>query len=211
MDNLQLKLKKFFQNFKQVAYKKHDLILRPEENPPVVFYLEKGFVRLYSISQNGQEITLNIYKPETYFSMLNTLTESANLYFFEALTEVVVYRAEKAQFLAFLQQNNDILFDLTQRIVTGLGATLWLNERLLFSNAREKVIAVIWQLCQRFGEENQGKFVIKFPLTHQLIASLAGLTRETTSLEIKKLEKEKIIRKNNKFFVVNNLSFAFLF
>ncbi len=39
-------------------------------------------------------------------------------------------------------------------------------------------------------EEKLGRILIELPLTHQHIAYLSGLTRETTSLELKKLEKK---------------------
>jgi CRP-like cAMP-binding protein len=48
--------------------------------------------------------------------------------------------------------------------------------------------------------------VIILPLTHQEIANLAGLTRETTSVEMKRLENDGFIGHQKHLLVVNNLS-----
>jgi hypothetical protein len=42
-------------------------------------------------------------------------------------------------------------------------------------------------------------------MTHQGIAGLSGLSRETTSLEMKKFEREGIISKEKRFIVVNKM------
>jgi CRP/FNR family transcriptional regulator len=79
-------------------------------------------------------------------------------------------------------------------------------ESLLLGNAKEKVAATLFILTKRFGEKNGGEsIVIKLPVTHQAIASLAGLSRETTSLEMKKLEREGVIARQNRHVIVHKL------
>ena len=49
---------------------KKTLILRAQEQPTIVYFLKKGYVRLYTINSSGQEITFNIFKPGSYFPMI---------------------------------------------------------------------------------------------------------------------------------------------
>ena len=79
-------------------------------------------------------------------------------------------------------------------------------EQLLLGDAKEKVGTTLFLLAKRFGEKNGGqKIIIMLPMTHQGIAGLSGLSRETTSLEMKKLEREGIISKHNRHIVINKM------
>ena len=187
-------------------YKKGEVILRAEDDPPGVFYIKKGFARLYSISLDGREITFNIFKPCSYFPMMWAIGNSSNSYFLEALTEVEIYRAPKNQLIEYLKKEPEVLFELTRKILVGLDGFLSMMENLIFGSAYMKIASVILVAAKRFGEtKGNGEVEIQLPLTHKIISSLAGLTRETTSLELEKLRKEKIIVYNKHLIAIKNM------
>ena len=188
------KLTQFFSRYKLLSYQKGEMIFQPEDTLPGVLFIKKGIVKLYSISSEGKELTLNIFKPGSYFSMMWALGGIPNTYYFQAMTEVEVWRAPKDAVIAFLKQEPEELFEFTRRIVVGLSGILTRMDYLLSGNARLKISSVLLSLAKRFGEEKDGKgILIQLSLTHQDVASLAGLTRETTSLELEKLEKTGMI------------------
>lgn len=189
----------FFADHPQKTYGKNETILNAEENPPGVFYLEEGFVRFYAISPDGKELTLNIFKPGSFFPMTWALGEKPNVYFFETMTAVNLRLAPKDQFLEFLKAEPEIFYDFNKRIMVGLYGFLTRVEYLLFGNASQRVISVLLMAGQRFGLKKEGgQMEIQLPLTHQSIADLAGLTRESTSIEMKKLERKGLISSKNK-------------
>jgi CRP/FNR family transcriptional regulator len=202
-----LKLDKFFIGFKPVRlYKKGEIIIRAGDIPNGVFYLKKGFVRLYSISSEGQEITFNIFKPGSYFPMFWAIGNSSNTYFFEAMTNIEVCRAPKNELIKFLKKEPEILFELTRRILVGLDGLLTMAEYRLFGSAYTRVASVILICAKRFGRKsNNGDIVIELPLTHRQIASFAGLTRETTSLAIQKLKNIGVVNYNRHLVAVKNI------
>lgn len=200
-----LDLKFFSQNGKSIAFKKGEVILRPSENPTGIYYIKKGLVRLYYVSASGQEITFNLYKQGTYLFMMWALSEVENNYYFEALTELETLKVPREQVLEFISQQSDLLYLLSKRTMVGLEAMIRTTRTLLFGNAGSKIAATFVMLARRFGNGNSGKITIKVPLTHRLIATLAGISRETASLEIEKLEKGKIISRKQRLFVVNKM------
>jgi len=197
----------FFGKFgKIITYKKGEVILRPSENPTGILYIKKGLVRLYSVSSSGQEITFNIYKPGSYLLMMWALSEVENNYFFETLTEVKGLMAPKDEAVEFLKNQPELLYRLTKRTMIGLEGIVQTSQALLFGNVHSKIATVFLMLARRFGKKGRnGQIVISAPLTHRLIATLAGLTRETASLEIEKLEEEKVISRRKYLYVVNKL------
>ena len=200
------KLENFFSQFKLLRYRKGEVIFRAEDDPPGVFYLKQGYVRLYSLSDQGRELTFNIFKPGSYFSMMWALGGSPNGYFFEALTPVEVWRAPKDRLIEFIKKEPEVLFELTRRILVGLNGILAIMQSLLFGNGHTRVASVLLVAAKRFGKHQKtGEVVIQLPLTHQNIASLAGLTRETTSLVLEKMEKDKLITSDHHFLTIKNI------
>jgi len=73
-------------------------------------------------------------------------------------------------------------------------------------NAQNKIASVLLQLTHDYGDKKNNKLVVNFPATHRIIANLVGLTRETTSVQISKLQKLGIISTKRTQFVVHDLN-----
>lgn len=207
MSTFNEQLEEFFAQFNDKRfYKKKEIIIRADDNPPGVFYLKGGFARLYTVSPNGQELTMNILKPGCYFSMMWAIGETQNTYYFEALTKVELWRAPKEEIIKFIREKPEVLFEFTKRILIGLDGLLGVVESLLFGNSYNKVATALLVAAKRFGKkQTTGEIVIELPLTHQLIASLSGLTRETTSLVMKEFEVGGILLAGRPFLTINNI------
>lgn len=199
------KLAQFFAGFRKYHYKKGETIIRADEEPPGVFYLERGYVRLYSLSSEGEELTLIIFKPEDFFPVMWAVNGTPNTYYVEAMTAAELYRAPREEFLSFIKQNSDVEFELMSRILVRLGGLLSRMEYLVFGNAHQKVASIIHICAERFGEKNEDGIVIQVPLTHKDIANLVGVTRETASIEIKKLERKSLIVFHGRHIIVKGL------
>jgi CRP/FNR family transcriptional regulator len=196
----------FFTKFNSLKkYKKGQIIIEPGTKLTGVYYLKSGFVRFFIISKEGKELTFNIFKPGSYFPMTWALTGSENIYFYECLTDAEITKAPKEDVIAFLKQNPEYLYDLAKRTLSGLEGLTKLMDALLSKNAYHQVCAIILMLAKRFGEERNKNISVALPLTHRLLGTLAGLSREATSRELEKLVKENIIEHNNQKLLIKNI------
>lgn len=200
-------LKKFFSLYPKFKYKKGEIILRPEEAPQGIIYIKSGYVRMYQVFEDGKELTLNIFKPGSYFPMVWAFTDSANLYYYEAFTILTTHRASKAEVINFLKTNPETLIELTNRIIFGFTYLLSNIEKLLSSSACQRINSVLVILANRFGKPLRGRgTLITLSLTHEDIARLTGLSRETTSIEMKKLMDAKCIFYKRRQIVIYNMN-----
>src|SRR3989304_7730686 len=104
MDNsFAKKIDDFFSGYKLIHYKKGEVIMRPDDSPQGVYFLKKGYVKFYSVSQEGYELTLNIFKPGSYFPMLWAIGDIPNMYIFEAMMDAEVLRAPKKDLVDFIK------------------------------------------------------------------------------------------------------------
>jgi CRP-like cAMP-binding protein len=67
-------------------------------------------------------------------------------------------------------------------------------ETLTARSARRKIVSLLSFLADRTGTAESGRVRLNVPLTSQEIADMCSLTRETTSLQMQKLRKERVIR-----------------
>lgn len=201
-----LRLESFFRQYRHLRYKKGETVLYAGDDAPGAFMLVHGYVRLYSISKEGEELTLIVYKPGDIFPMLLAVSNVPNPYYIETVTPCELYRAPKDEFLSFIKSNGDVLFELTKRVLIRLGGLLSRMEYLAFGNAYQKIASILHICAERFGEESGTNIIVQVPLTHKDVANFVGVTRETASIEIKKLERKGIITFRGRHVVVKNLS-----
>src|SRR3990170_3991305 len=190
------KLLGFFSKHVLQSYKRGEILIRAEEEPPGVFYMINGYVKMASIFENGSELTVNIFKQGAFFPMLWAIADSDNAYFYQAMTSTEVFKATRGDALKFINDNPDVLYDLTRRLLVGMDGLLSTTQQLLYGNAYKRVASAFIVSAKRFGKSFKNKNVlIDIPLTHQDIANLAGITRKTTKQRVNLSEKSKIYSK----------------
>lgn len=191
------KVDDFFSKYISHSFEKKTILIRAGEEPRGIFYLKKGHVRQYIITQNGDEMTLNIFKPHTFFPISWALDTYQTNYYFEAITPIEVVEAPKNDVLLFIKKEPLILFDLLHRVFVGLDGMFSRLEYLMSGTARQKLITILIISAKRFGEQQKGDIVISLQLTHQDLASLSGISRETVSREMMRLKEQNIIDYTN--------------
>lgn len=186
----------------QIDFKKGETILRPEDTPQGVYLIKSGYVRSYCVSESGKEITLNIFKPETYFPLHWAITNFDNEYFFEAMTNVKTFRLSKTTFEKQISMNENFYKDISFKLISQLEVLYKRMEHALGDNAYKKVTSTLVFLAKRHGKQCKDGIHISIPITHFCIATIAGLTRETTSIIMKQLSMENLISYKNKKIII---------
>ena len=184
----------FYKQFKIRNYKKGEMLIRADDDPQGIFCLTKGYVRQYTISKTGFELTLHILKPISYFPMVWAVNGTPNVYYFEALTPVEVGRAPRDEVVNFIKDKPAIIFELLSELIQDYAESLTRIENLVFSDAYRRVISVLLYIAKHFGEEHGKSVIINHRFTQQDIATLVGVARETASNEMVKLEKKGLVK-----------------
>lgn len=198
------KLIDFFSEYPEKVFASgQKIISSDQEKNPHVFFIEKGYVRLFFECEHGEDIMIHIFKEYSYFPMALILAGQKNIFTFEALSTVQVRVAPREAVLSFLKHEPDVLYELATRLSSGL---MYLSEtmcQMFFVSAQRRIINFLSIYARRFGIENGEMWVtIPFVLRHKEIADSIGLTRETVTREMKKLEKEGKVKKKGHFYSI---------
>ena len=197
-------LNTFLKTYKVESFKKGDIILGQDREPDCAYIVKKGVIKTYNITLKGEEkpIGFNVVGDIIPLAwVFNKISKS--LYFYEALNNCQVYKIPKDELRTFINSNIDVMSEVLDRVVQrGLIHTTHINA-LEQSKASDKILYTVHFLALYFGHDVKTDLVeIPIPITQQDIANFTGLTRETISVELKKLVTKKIIVIKRTYYVV---------
>lgn len=187
------------------SFKKRATILHQSEVPRYVYLVKEGVVRAYSLTQHGEEQVVQLHAAGDLFSMpwLYGKTNHA-LYYYEAQTNCRVLCVSKTDFLQVIADNPSFQTRILDYAVSEYTSAMMHITALEQPKAHEKVLTLLYYLATANGAEfKEGKFKVELNLTQSIIASLCGLTRETTALELSKLKKLGIIRYTARYYLID--------
>jgi|SRR3989344_6404924 len=148
--SVQRKLLGFFEQYPRKTYKSGVIFISPDKNNQEIFFLIKGAVRSYTLSRSGSELTINIFRQYTFFPLECAVNEIENRYYYEAISsDVTLYAAPQHDVLMFIEENQDILVDLSRRILRGLPGYFRRVESFLSGSAYFRVYACIVIFARR--------------------------------------------------------------
>ncbi len=172
---------------------KGTILLAPGQKAQGVYYLHSGSIRQYSISPQGNELTLHLLFEGAIFPAIAMYDNSETKYYYEAFKTSKVSIVPIRDFEDYLKDNTQELFEFTGRLLKGLDGLARRIEATSFGDSYLRVISILLYLARHFGESNGKNIEIAQKLTHQQIASFVGVTRERTSLELGKLQEKKLV------------------
>jgi CRP/FNR family transcriptional regulator len=209
MDQMKtVSLDSLFSGEKILHFRKGELLIRcDEETPRGIYFLKKGFVKMNTILPDGREIILNIFKPNSLFPISWVIADAVNKYNFQAMTPVEVVRQSKDILLSYFQNDIRALFSISRRVMIGTDSLISKIEHLLCGTSYNRIAYALYLLSRQFGERGPGDAVrIVLPITHQDIANLVAVSRETASITLEKLKKQKIITYRRAQLQINRIS-----
>jgi len=194
---IQKKIDEFFTRFKYQKYKKGEILVRADDDPPGIFYLKSGRVKEYAISKKGDELVVNMFKPISFFPMSWAINNTPNMYFFEAIIDIEVWRAPKDKVLEFIKANPDVLCDLLSRVYRGTDGMMTRMTYLMAGNAYARLITELIIHAKRFGNPLR--------ISEKDLAASSGMTRETISREMKTLKDKGLVSFQKNTLTIKNL------
>jgi CRP/FNR family transcriptional regulator, anaerobic regulatory protein len=197
-------VEKFFKQYHTKRFAKGELILVQGEVPTCAYVVKKGIVKTYNLTSEGDEKPI-MYDMQNEVMPIGWVFHKLKhaIYFYEAFTDVELYCVPRDEYVDYLKKNPKTMFDAYTHLVgTYVNHQMRINA-LEQSKAASKVLNTIHFLCLRFGLDVKNDVVkIELPLTQQELANFMGLTRETTGIELKKLQRKGILTYRRQNYIV---------
>jgi len=185
--------------------KKGGNILFQGEIPRHVMIVRDGVVRAYTITSSGEERIVALYGKGDIFPLSWVLGETSNtLFYYDALSEVRLMTVPRKDFLDTVMSDTALMAPLLKFVASEYTALLLRITGLEQSRAIEKIGFTLYYLLFRYGvEKNSGIYTIEIKMSQLMIASLVGLTRESTTKNLNMLKDRGVITYEKSAYTVN--------
>lgn len=188
-------------------FKKGQLLIFQGEVPRFGYILKKGIIKEYDISKQGNEQTtwlVNVFEVFP-FPWLIGASEAAS-YYYETASDSELYVIEKSFYQDLIKGNNGFLLEELERQAKKEISQTRRLAAILNTKAEYKLINTFHYLIENYGRMVKDNIIeVDIPLTHQELANLTGLTRETVSKELGSMKKKGLIAqyKNRSKYIVD--------
>jgi CRP/FNR family transcriptional regulator len=181
-------------------FRKNQTVLFEDESNAYMYMLLSGKVKVVQVMEDGKESIRAIHKTGDSFgelSLLDCKTSPAMVVAMEDTTAAII---SKENFFTILYNQKKVLDNLLQMFCFRLRDSWERFQMVNFKNAAQRVVMVLHQQSSEQSEKTAEGIVLKDRFTHQVIADMVSLNRETVTRVIDKLQKDGAItiRKDKK-------------
>lgn len=198
-------LKQLFETGKSFLYGRGDTILRAGDTPSGVYMVVSGWVKVYSLCEDGEpNIIMDLGSPDI-FPLDWAITGSCRELSFTALEPTQVRRISRERFqqaFANPQTAQAVTMKLTYYF-RNLSSEL---ENLHYRSARERVAFRLLCLADCFGENKDGHVIVNLRVPNEYIARSTNMTRETASREISRLSQKGLVQNTNGYIIIKDMA-----
>ncbi|PQP84398.1 cAMP-binding protein [Paenibacillus sp. PCH8] len=172
---------------------------RPIQTPDTFaegfYFVKRGKVRLYTLSPEGKQFTLDILKEGNVFGEMNGISLGTRTVYIETMEECDICLMNKQRFEQFLIEHPQFMMRLMNVLSERIKRMSELTQTLALGNLHEKVIHNLFRLAEQMGWIEENEYCrIQLTLTHQEIAWMAGATRESVTVTMQELARAGRIR-----------------
>ncbi|MHB1865331.1 MAG: Crp/Fnr family transcriptional regulator [Candidatus Saccharimonadales bacterium] len=200
-----VKWQRFLNKYQQRLYKRGQIILFQGESPRYVFVVRTGVVKTYNIDYDGKEQFIDLESAGDTFPKLWIWGKQNNShYYYEALTDCKITVIPRQTYVEFIKSDKQLILNELDSILRDYDNSSARLNALLYTRASDKIAHILKYLANTYSPGlNDEQLTINIKLTHQHIASLTGLTRETVSVELSKLKAKGVLNYRPSQYKIN--------
>jgi CRP/FNR family transcriptional regulator, cyclic AMP receptor protein len=163
------------------TYQAGELVFSPSPDPPHIYVLEDGLIRLFRLTPAGEEFTLRYIRPGELFGEMSVVSGRPREGFAQARAASKILRIPRAAFVATLRADNSLLYSVTKTIAGRVIEYQSRAEDLIFLDARRRLARFLLRVATKHRQRDGKGLTVALPLTHAEIASGIGTSRQTVS------------------------------
>jgi CRP-like cAMP-binding protein len=176
------------------TFPKHTLVYYPAEPGRSVLVLGKGRIKIKHLTPDGKETILAFIEEGELFGELALVDGEARGEYAEAVVDSQVLLVPRDDVLWLMEQRSDVALSVTKLVGFRRRRIENRLRNVLFLSSRERLARLLLELVQLHGERVGLHYEIRLPLSHQDLAGLIGMTRETVTVVLGQMQAEGLIR-----------------
>jgi CRP/FNR family cyclic AMP-dependent transcriptional regulator len=171
-------------------FKKNEVILFEKDTSKYMYIIIKGKVKVIQTTEDGKEIFLAVHRAGEFFGEMSFIDGKTSPATVTAAEDCLINIISKNEFYSIINNHKKILYNLLQILCSRLRESWEKIQLLNLKNASERLKNLFFILSNKYGETTPKGITLNIKLTHQEIAEMTGMARETVTRVIDKWHKD---------------------
>ncbi len=188
-------------------FRKNEVILHEKNTSDYMYIILDGEAKVIQVTGEGKGIIVTIHRTGDFFGELSLIDGKTAPATIKASRETSTAIISKKEFYSLIYTQRKVLDNLLKSLSSRLRES-WKKIQLLnFNDAAQRIKMLFLMLAETYGKETPKGVLLSIKLIHQDIADMTGLSRETVTRVLDRLQKSgeikilenKLIRLNSEF------------
>lgn len=153
---------------------------------PYLFYIVRGWVKLFTVSLEGAEIICDILTDTHYFNEAMLFRDGVELLSAQAISDIQIITTPIALLKQMIMQDAQLAVNLLREILQKQWELIHTVEHLSIQNAAQRIGCFLLRLCPL---EKTQAITLHLPYDKALVAARLGMCPETFSRALTKLRR----------------------
>lgn len=186
-------------------FPRNSTIFLPSDVADGVFLLGQGRVRICSNTADGKQAILAFIDPGEVFGELSLIQGGEREERAEAAIDSTVILLPGDELRQMLEESAPLAFGVTKLIGLRRKRIERRLRNLLFRSNRDRLGHLLLELTEQYGKAIDDGVQLDIKLSHQELASLIGVTRETVTTLLGEMQLEGLLLISRQKVVIRNL------
>lgn len=186
-----------FTDGRKTTYKKGSSILSAHKTRDNVFYIQSGWVKVAQYHNTSAEKILTTLHTGNIFPFEWSHTDVSSVSFV-SLEDTKILSLPLNTFKQKVMSNPEFVDSIMNTMTMQNQALINEITNLQYHTAREKIVLRLLSLAQDFGHVKENSVQINKSITNEYMSKSTSMSRETTSREMSRLIRERLIRHSPK-------------
>jgi len=180
-------------------------LLRQGEIADGLYAIAAGSVEVSADHEDGRRYIRRFAQPGMLFGLVSVLDGKGSTYSYVARANTKILFVRRAAFLAMLARNPELWPSVANHLGDFQRMALALLDEHIFERLHVRLTRVLVSIAKTYGTP-VGPGVIGIKITQDDLGNLLGVTRQSVSKELKRLEQGKLVRIEYGQIMLTNVS-----
>jgi CRP-like cAMP-binding protein len=183
------------------AMARHQNVYTCGDQDRMIYFIERGQVKLLMLSPAGKECLLEIHTPGDIFGELCLIGSGERLETATTMTDAILKGISKSQFNEGLQ-SEALHTALTEHLLARLARQQQLIANLLTGDSQARLAVTLLELARKFGQPDPSSVRIELHISQEELSQMVGTTRPRISEFMRRFQSLGLIESNPRRVIV---------
>ncbi len=195
-------IESLFDQARRRRVKAGEILMHEQQKPHAVFALEHGSVRLFCLSPDGMEVTLEVLRAPALFGGIECLLGLGYMNSAQALEPVRITEIDPDAFEQAVNNSHALCHNVLRDVAALLCVSAHRQRALAFDPVPTRLAHVLLSYADAYGLPVQDGIKIRLPINQNHMASLLGVSRRSVTRALKTWSTEGVVKKKGGHYVI---------